>query len=270
LYTQEYVKGIEFLEQGLNLIEPYRKYDDLVYSRALLGLIFGLTGKFKKSKKTIENAIAVAKKHEILTFEAMAYGYLGTVHFLYGHWQNAIINCSTCIDISKKLGNPLPIAWSTFFKGTAKFNDGKEEMGLKLMREAIHILAETDSVLAMRFLYSLLAEYLAIYGDYTEAESMHQKALAFDQFGQKWGEITSCRTMALLSAAEPHPDWTLIDGHMKESIRLAEKIEALPELVISFSRYSKLLSQKGDKERSKSYWHKSCVLAKQIERKIIE
>jgi len=270
LYTQEYAKGIEFLEQGLNLIEPYRKYDDLVYSRALLGLIYGLTGKFQKSKKTIENAIEVAKKHEILTFEAMAYGYLGTIHFLYGHWQDAIINCSTCINISEKLGNPLPIAWSTFFKGAAKFNDGQEEMGLKLMREAIHILAATDSVLALRFLYSLLAEYLAINGDFIEAESMHREALAFDQFGQKWGEIISCRTMALLSAAESHPDWTLIDGHMKESIRLAEKKEALPELVISFSRYSELLSQKGDKERSKSYWHKSCVLAKQIERRIIE
>ena len=270
LYTDEYAKGIEFLEQGLNLIEPFWKYDEIVYSSALLGLIYGLTGKFNKSRKTIENAIEVAKNQGILTFEAMAFGYLGTVQFFYGHWHEAIINCSTCIDISKKLGNPLPIAWSSLFKGAAKFNYGKEEKGLKLMREAIQTITATDSVLALRFFYSLFAEYLAVNGDYIEAESMNKKALALDQLGQKWGEIINYRTMALLSAAESHPNWTLIDSHMKESIRLAEEKEALPELVVSFYRYSELLGRKGDKERSESYRYKSQVLAKQIGCKITE
>ena len=270
LYTDEYAKGIEFLEQGINLIKPFWKYDDIVYSSALLGLIYGLTGKYNKSKKVIENAIEAAKKHKILTFEAMAYGYLGTVHFFYGQWQDAIINCSTCIDISKKLGNPLPIAWSSFFKGAAKFNYGNEEQGLKLMRDGIQFLTATDSVLALRYFYSLLAEYLANYGNSVEAESMNQKALSFDQFGQKWGEIINYRTMALISTAETRPNWNLIESNMKKSIRLAEKKEALPELVISFYRYSELLSRKGDKERSESYQHKSLVLAKQIGFKIIE
>ena len=270
LYTDEYAKGIEFLEQGLNLMKPFWKYDEIVYSSGLLGLMYGLTGKFNKSRKTIENAIEVGKNHGILTFEAMAFGYLGTVQFFYGHWHEAIINCSTCIDISKKLGNSLAIAWSSLFKGAAKFNYGKKEKGLKLMREAIQFITATDSVLGLRFFYSLLAEYLAVNGDYIEAELMNQKALAFDQFGQKWGEIISYRTMALLSAAESHPNWTLIDSHMKESIRLAEEKEALPELVVSFNRYSELLGRKGDKERSESYRNKSQVLAKQIGCKILE
>ncbi len=268
LYTEEYKKGIEFLEKGLTLIKPFLKYDDIVYSGAFLGLIYGLTGQFDKSKKAIENAIEIAKKHKILIFEAMAYGYLGTVYFLYGHWQNTITHCSTCVDISKKLGNPLPIAWSSFFEGAAKFNSGKEEQGLKLMRDGIQFLSATDSVLALRYFCSLLAECLAIKGDSVEAESMNQKALSLDQYGQKWGEIINYRTKALIHATETNPNWDFIDSNMKESILLAEKKEALPELVISYSRYSELLGQKGDIERSESYRNKRQVLAEQIGKKI--
>jgi len=268
LYIEEYKKGIEFLEKGLTLIKPFWKYDDIVYSGAFLGLIYGLIGKFDKSITAIENAIKVAKEHEILIFEAMAYGYLGTVHFLYGQLEKTITYCSTCVDISKKLGNPLPTAWSSFFKGAAKFYSGKEEQGLKLMRDGIKFLTSTDSVLALRYFYSLLAECLAIKSDSVEAESMNQKALSFDQYGQKWGEIINYRTKALIQASEVNPKWDLIDSDMKESILLAEKKEALPDLVISYSRYSELLGQKGDIEQSELYRNKRQVLAEQIGKKL--
>ena len=268
LYTEEFKKGIEFLEKGLTLIKPFWKYDDIVYSGAFLGLIYGYTGQFDKSKKTIKNAIEVARKHEILIFEAMAYGYLGTVHFLYGQLKETINYCTTCVDISKKLGNPLPTAWSSFFKGAANFNSGKEEQGLKLMRDGIQFLKSTDSVLALRYFYSLLAECLAIKGDSVEAESMNQKALSLGQYGQKWGEILNYRTKALIHATETNPNWDFIDSNMKESIQLAEKKGALPELVISYSRYSDLLGQKGDIERSESYRKKRQVLAELIGKKI--
>jgi len=182
--------------------------------------------------------------------------------------EKTITYCSTCVDISKKLGNPLPTAWSSFFKGAAKFYSGKEEQGLKLMRDGIKFLTSTDSVLALRYFYSLLAECLAIKSDSVEAESMNQKALSFDQYGQKWGEIINYRTKALIQASEVNPKWDLIDSDMKESILLAEKKEALPDLVISYSRYSELLGQKGDIEQSELYQNKIQVLAEQIGKKI--
>jgi len=264
LYIEEYKKGIAFLEKGLKLIKPFWKYDDVVYSGAFLGLIYGIIGQFDSSKKAIENAIEVAKKHEILIFEAMAYGYLGTTHFLYGQLHETIDYCSTCVDISKKLGNPLPTAWSSFFEGAAYFNFGKEEHGIMLMRDGIQFLKSTDSVLALRYFYSLLAECLAIKGDCVEAESMNQKALSLDQYGQKWGEIINYRTKALIHANETNPDWKRIDSNMNESILLAEKKGALPDLVTCYSRYSKLLSQKGDIEQSESYQEKRQALAKKI------
>jgi class 3 adenylate cyclase/tetratricopeptide (TPR) repeat protein len=264
LYTDEYSKGIRYLEKGLNLIRPYRKWDDIVYSSGILGLMLGLTGDFRKSIQTIEEAIELAKDHGILTFEAMVFGYLGSVQFWYGKWQEAIDSCSRCAEISKRLDNSLPISWSSLFKGAAIFNSGRQDKGLRLMREAIHIIAKTDSVIALRFFFSLFAECLAVHGDNLEAESVNQKAQALNQSGQKWGEIISCRTLALLATAKSRPDWNKVDSYMKRSIQLAKEKKALPELVVSLLRYADLLEQKGDKDRAESYWNHAQDLAKQI------
>ena len=90
-----------------------------------------------------------------------------------------------CIEISKKLDNSLPIIWSSLFKGAAIFNSGRQDEGLRLMRKAIQIIERTDSVLGLRFTYSLYAECLAVRGDNLEAESANQKAMALNQSGQK-------------------------------------------------------------------------------------
>jgi len=264
LYTDEYSKGIRYLEEGLKLIRPFRKWDDIFYTNAFLGLMLGLTGNFGKSIEKIEEAIELAKNHGILTSEAMAFGYLGSVQFWYGNWQESIDNCSMCIEISKKLDNPLPTSWASLFKGAAIFNSGKQDKGLRLMREAIQIIASTDSVLALRFFYSLYAECLAVHGDNLEAESVNQKAQTFKKTGQKWGEIISCRTMAILAAAESRRDWQQVDIHMGRSIKLAKEKNALPELAVSLLRYADLLEKKGDKDRAESYWNQARDLAKQI------
>jgi tetratricopeptide (TPR) repeat protein len=264
LYTDEYLNGIRYLEEGLNLIKPYGKWDDIIYSNGILGLLLGLTGDFRKSIITIEKAIGIVKGHGILTFEAMAFGYLGTVQFWYGNWQEAIDDCSKCIETSKKLDNSLPISWASLFKGAALFNSGRQDKGLRLIREAIQILTRTDSVLALPFFYALFAECLSIHGDHSEATSLNQKAQTLKKTGQKWGEIISCRTMAILAAAEFRRDWSQVDIHMRRSIKLANEKKALPELVVSLFRYADLLEKKGDKDRAESYWNQAHDLAKQI------
>ena len=263
-YTGEYAAGLKYLKDGLGLIEPYKIWDDIVYSGGILGLIQCSVGHFDQSIKTIENAIQTAKDHKILTFEAMLFGYLGAVQYWYGDWKEAIKNCSKCIDSSKRLGNLLPIAWGSLFKGAVLFNTGKQLDGLTLMKEAIQILLGANSVLALRFFYSLLAEYLSINEDYTEAETVNEKAMALGKFGQRWGEIANYRTMALLAAADFHPDLTLMNRYVEKSIQLAKEKGALCELVISYYRFSDMLDRIGDRERSKSYRHQGQMLAKKI------
>ncbi len=187
LYTSEYERGLNFLSRGLELIRPFGKWDDVVYSGGIKGVLLGLTGKFSQSIASIQNAIEIAKEYDILTFEAMVSGYLGAVRFWYGNWDEAITACDNCLDISKRIGNPLPMAWATVFKGAALFNSGKPAVGLGAVQEAIRILSATNSVLAMRFLCGKLAEYLAISGDWEQAQIMDERASGYESIGSEVG-----------------------------------------------------------------------------------
>ena len=264
LYTCEYSKGINYLNQGLEFIRPFEKWDDIAYSTAILGLLLGLTGNYKKSMNTIAKAIRIARKYEIPTFEAMAFGYLGSIQFWYGNWKASINNCRQCIAISRKMDNSLPIIWGTFFKGAALFNSGKQAEGLAVIEESIEMMAKVDSVLAMRFFHALFAENLAIHGNYRTAESINIKAMALGRSGQKWGDIASYRTMGIIAAAEGHPDWQHVSTCMQKSIELATSAEAIPELVVSLSRFSDLLHRKGDMDSANAYHRQAKQMADKI------
>jgi class 3 adenylate cyclase/tetratricopeptide (TPR) repeat protein len=264
LYTCEYSKGIRYLNQGLELIRPFEKWDDIAYSTAILGLLLGLTGNYKKSMNAIAKAIRIARKNETPTFEAMAFGYLGSIQFWYGNWKASINNCRQCIAISRKMDNSLPIIWGTFFKGAASFSSGNQASGLAVIEESIEMMEKVDSVLAMRFFHALFAENLAIYGNHCKAESINKKAMALGRSGQKWGEIASYRTMGIIAAAERHPDWHHVATCMQKSIELATAAEAIPERVVSLFRFSDLLHRKGDMVSANACLRQATHLADRI------
>jgi hypothetical protein len=162
------------------------------------------------------------------------------------------------------MDNALPIIWGTFFKGAALFNSGKQAEGLAVIGQSIEMRAKVDSVLALRFFYSLFAENLAIHGNYRTAETINKKAMALSRSGQKWGDIASYRTMAILAAAEKHPDWHQVTDHMQKSIELSTNAEAIPELVVSLYCYSDLMQKKGDMDSANAYHRQAKKMADKI------
>ena len=135
------------------------------------------------------------------------------------------------------------------------------------MRNGCTTLLETDSVLALRYFYSLYAEFLALHGDFDEAESINQKALDMEKFGQKWGKIISLRTMAILEVNRMNPDWTLVETLINKSLCLAEDKNALPELIVRHRCYANLLKTKGDMKNSTYHFNQGKLLADKIEYK---
>jgi class 3 adenylate cyclase/tetratricopeptide (TPR) repeat protein len=267
-YTSEYAKGITYLNKGIELIKPFERWDDIVYSTAILGILAGLTGNLKFSLKAIATAIRTARKREIRTFEAMAFGYLGSIHYWYGNWRASINNCRKCIEISKKLGNSLPIIWATLFNGAALFDSGEQEDGLAIMDQSIEKLRNMDSVLALRFFNSLYAEKLAIRGNYKKAQSINQRAIALSDCGQKWGEVAIYRTTAILAAAEKQPDWHRVIGQMEKSIEISTRSGAITEQVTSLFCFSDLLNKKGDTDQASACYHQGKMIAEKIGRRV--
>ena len=116
----------------------------------------------------------------------------------------------------------------------------------------------------MRFWYAMMAEYLAIKGDWKQAQLMDERASDYDRVGQKWGEIMQHRARSFIAAAKSAPNWAEVDRHMTDSIRLAEANNDLPELVVCFKRYGELLDRKGNHADAQIYAARANSLGRQI------
>ena len=132
------------------------------------------------------------------------------------------------------------------------------------MKESIHMMESMDSVLALRFFYSLLAETLAVHGMFDEAGATNEKSMGFGRLGQKWGEIGNHRTIGILAASGRNPDWNQVVMHMEKSIDLATRTGAMTELVQSLSCFSRLMRKRGDTTSSHAYFDKARSLAGKI------
>ena len=93
----------------------------------------------------------------------------------------------------------------------------------------------------------------------SEAETFINKTMALD-FPTNRGRIYVDRALALLSANRLSPGWSQAENHMKESIRLAKKLEFRPDLAQCYLHYAELLRDKGDFDKAKEQLNQATEL----------
>ena len=166
--------------------------------------------------------------------------------------------------MSRKLDNVLPVIWATFFRGAARFNRREKANGIADMKESLDRMARMESILALRYFYSVYAECLVLFVNDPEAESILKKTASLGESVQNWGEIISYRTMGLLAAAKKDQDWLQADVHLNRTISLSVKTGAATELLICYSRFARLMHKKGDAEGEQFYYRQGRTLAAQL------
>ena len=72
------------------------------------------------------------------------------------------------------------------------------------------------------------------------------------------------RARSFIAAAKSPPDGAEAEGHMTNSIQLAEADENLPELLVSLQRYAELLDRKGNHTGLRTYTARDKALSQQI------
>ncbi len=129
----------------------------------------------------------------------------------------------------------------------AAFNSGERENGIAAMLEGLRICESTGSHKQISLVRAGLAECFALAGDATNARQSVQRSLELQQYGEREGEASAYRALAIAAAKEATPDWSEVDEHMKHSLRLARERGERPNLAIGHFRYAELLRDKGGK-----------------------
>ena len=108
--------------------------------------------------------------------------------------------------------------------------------------------------------YGWLADANALADRKEEAEFCAGKSFDLAKIGEPWGEVVAYRALAIAAVKEKPTDWNRVDAHMGESLRLAEKRNARPDLAVGCFRYAEMLCDKGDIKQAKDYLNQAVDL----------
>ena len=101
-------------------------------------------------------------------------------------------------------------------------------------------------------------------GHKEEAEVCANKVFDLVKFGERWGEFSAYRALAIAASKKKTTDWNKVEAHMGESLRLAEKRNARPYLAVGCFRYAEMLCDKGDMERASDYLKQATELFREM------
>jgi tetratricopeptide (TPR) repeat protein len=264
LFSTDYAKGFEYLEQGIPLMERLGNLEEVAYSTGILASLYGYTGQFHKAYLNAKKALELSQKIANKTRIALSLVYTGFVQLEHGSFAASFANWNESAEQCQQMGNQVVQGVALGGHGYAGFMMGDAATGLSLLRRGIDLIESTGSRFCLSWLYGYLAECQALAGKAEEAVIAAEKCLEMRRFGDKWKEQQAYRTLALAAALGPHPDWQQVDAHIAESLRLAEGKNARPDVAITYFRYAKLLRHRGDRQQAQDALQRATDLFREM------
>ena len=245
-YTREIHTGIGFIEKGLPLVERLGRFDDVVYSKAIMGYMCSMAGDFRKGIATGHEALEVSQREGVLSFEPLAHMCIALSWMFNGQWDKAIecltLSCDLCRNLEDHILENLGVA----YLGYPMFIAGDPVSGLAHLERGIRGLEESGSGLHVSMCYGLLAELRALTNDDAGVCACVERIEALSESGHREGDVCALRATAMVAAQGRNADWAYAADTMDEAIAVAKRYKLKPEAAISEFRFAEILHKKGD------------------------
>jgi class 3 adenylate cyclase/tetratricopeptide (TPR) repeat protein len=245
LFTAEPVRGIRFLERGIGMLRRLGDVGEMIYSISSHACIRAFVGEFTKSEDHFGEALSLARQYKDQTNEALVLQQLSYARCLRGNWDGAIAAAANCLDIAKKGGLPVLVAFAEIFHAYARWMQGEREAGHKDIVQAILGYQNTGYRLAGSLVHGWCAEICALQGDLARAQSHADLSIGKDELGDRFGQIPAYRALARVA---------LKTGRSKEArdllaktIELSKERGAMPDLGLTHLHAAEILTELHDR-----------------------
>ncbi len=265
LYSAEFIRGIDYLQKGIPMIEKEGNQEEIAWSKSMLALTLAWIGNFREALPLLEHVIDMTRKDGNLIAESAALSRSGYAHVLHGDWREAILAFSQAIEISQRIGNKILSGQANGALGYAAFHSGGGREAIADIERGIQAVESAQSYFGLSVLYAWLGEALSISGASDQGRIAAQKSLSIREFGERYGEVTAHRTMAMALAGKPDFEWSQVDEYMHEGIRMAQERNERPSQALMHCRYAEILHKKGDLDAAREQLGKANSLFHEME-----
>ncbi|HEY7663733.1 MAG TPA: AAA family ATPase [Xanthobacteraceae bacterium] len=241
LFTAEPARGVRFLDHGITILRPLGDLGEMVYSISSRACLHAFVGEFAKAEDLFAEALFLARQYKDQTNEALVLQQLSYARCLRGNWEEAIEAAENCLDVARKCGLPVLVAFAEIFHAYARWMRGEREAGHKDIVQAILGYQNTGYRLARSLVHGWCAEVCALQGDLTRAQVHADLSIGTDKLGDRFGQIPAYRALARIA---------LQSGRAKDArdllakaIELSQARAAMPDLGITHQHAAEILTQ---------------------------
>jgi tetratricopeptide (TPR) repeat protein len=246
----------------LSPIEYYHHSGVLVVNLSVVGA-FSDAGAIIDELTEMESTLPASTA--ALTHQSMVHGYLGSGYFWRGEWEKAIDESSLCIELGRKIGILLPVAWALHFKGASCCYIGKQDLGYALLEEGLGIAHDLKIGVGLSNAYALPAEAYALGGRFDEAKEMAEKTLKLAEQGNSFGELYALRAIAIIEAQTNGINARHVREQFGSCLEIAASRNMRPDLAITHFRYAELQEKRGDLDLAREQLDKATDLFREME-----
>lgn len=247
--TGDYAKGIDYMNQGIAMSERLGNLPEVSYSCGFSADCLAWLGEFEKAFLLAKRSMNLALESGDLSRQGGSNWYLAAVFCMHGDWDKGLAAATRCVEFARRIGGAYLIGAGVSLQGWARFMLGECEAGIALLKEGFQLIQSSGSLQGTALYASMVADHLVLAGLRQEAILYANKALDFfQQFGEGNGEAPAHRALGLAAALASMPNWTAVDWHMNESVRVARERGECPHLAISLFRHAELLRARNDRE----------------------
>jgi class 3 adenylate cyclase/tetratricopeptide (TPR) repeat protein len=255
LFTAEPARGIRFLDRGIGMLRRLGDLGEMVYSISSHACIHAFIGEFTKSEDLFADALLLARQYKDQTNEALVLQQLSYARCLRGNWDGAIEAATNCLDIAKKCGLPVLVAFAEIFHAYARWMQGEREAGHRDIVQAILGYQNTGYRLAGSLVHGWCAEICALQGDMARAQVHADLSIGTDKFGDRFGQIPAYRALAEIALQTGRAQDAR--GLLAKAIELSQARGATPDLGITHLRAADMMVELHDPMAAARHRHKA-------------
>ena len=201
-------------------------------------------GQFDRARAAVERhaKYGLAQNNDAIQTRANYYG--NCVDFFQGCYPAVVASQEPISKSTSRVGEPILVSVTTGFSGYALTMLGHAERGLTMIEAGIEGIEEAGSTVTLTYMYGLLAEMLALAESKERCLRTAHKGLSLMRTGERYGESTLHRALAMGHALEPS-DWHSVEKHMEICLRLCRERKEHPTEAVALFRFAEILHRRG-------------------------
>jgi hypothetical protein len=236
--------------QALQKSSSFERLWGDIYSLGYRGLIAGDRGEFSQAYVLLQAALEKAAAMKDVAMRGSLLTQLGIVQAQHGEFHALRSTAVELRAIGERVEAAYLLAMSKTFEGYAELNVGQVGCALPSLLEAVDALEEMSLMLTMSFNYACLAEALAQADQPARAERVARQALARGARGDRMGDVTAARALALAAVRCGMPDVAAAEAHLEVARALADRHGLARECVLVRYTRAQVLHAVGDRLRA--------------------